>query len=366
MEFQENIGSAAAHQPLRRLLSAGAAIALVGGLILAGSNDATTQPVSAEDIATTDGLHFAAFRTPAGAHALTIDAAATLIDWPQNNRDRSAGIRIGMIDGGVNVGHPALAGQNIQTRDFRANRSLPAPMDHGTGVAALLVGNPQSDEFRGLLPNASLFAANIFSQDANGRIRGNVAAFMAAVDWLIAMDVSVINVSLTGQDNAIIAQAVEKALDHGILVVAAAGNNRGVGGRDFPAAYAGVLAATAVDANMNIYRHASLGAHVDFAAPGVALRMAANTGSHVQSGTSFASPFLTAAVAVSIATGDRADADAVRRTFGANSQDLGQRGVDHVFGRGLIDCEIVELPGVQVSDRRPSSAPANPRRIGRN
>ena len=83
-----------------------------------------------------------------------------------------------------------------------------------------------------------------------------------------------------------------------MLVVAAAGNNRGVAGRDFPGAYDGVLAATAVDARHDVYTYASLGDHVDFAAPGVSIRAASGSGAEILSGTSFATPFLTAAVSV--------------------------------------------------------------------
>lgn len=358
------VGSAGRSIKRKALIGIAAAATVACVLLLASSIAFSTD----RQLAVTpqiDGLHFASFRIGDPSNVMTSNEAANLIDWPQSNRELSAGLRIGMIDGGVNVDHPALAGQNIQARDFRVSRSLPAPMDHGTGVAAILVGNSQSAEFRGLLPNAALFAANIFSEAANGRVIGHPAAFMAAVEWMIEMDVSVINVSLTGRENAIVALAVQKALDHGILVVAAAGNNRGVHGRDFPGAYDGVLAVTAVDANLNIYRHASIGDHVDFAAPGVSLQMASNSGSHVLSGTSFAAPFLTAAVAVADAAGGQADADAMRRTFAADSRDLGQRGTDHTFGRGLIDCDNINLQTAQIA-RRASSAPAGPRHVGLN
>ncbi len=314
----------------------------------------------------TSGLNVAAFANAGGSEILTPFSAAQLIDWPNNSEQISHGIKIGMIDGGVNKNHPALHNQDITTREFTANGATPVQLDHGTAVASLLVGNPSTGDLRGLLPNATLFAANIFSQDRNGRIIGDPMAFSNAIDWLIDMDVSVINVSLTGKTNGHMERAINKAVEHGILVVAAAGNNRGNSGRDYPGAYRNVLAATAVDADLNIYAYASLGSHVDFAAPGVSLRMASNSGSEVLSGTSFAAPFLTATVALSLRDQGAINASTIRTRLSNTARDLGRAGLDQVFGYGLLDATSNEGLVAQV-DRRPSRVtPIGARRLTAN
>ncbi len=341
------------------------AASLITCFFLAESN--YTPPLSG-------GLNFAANNQPQYAPTMTVLEAARMIRWPAENVALSAGLKIGMIDGGINPHHPALANQDIVARDFRSRSNLSVPMDHGTAVAALLVGDENSDNFSGLLPHAKLFAANIFSRARDGRILGDPRAFGDAVDWLIEMEVTVINVSLTGKNNPLIAQAIEKARAHGIIVVAAAGNNRGVSGRDFPGAYDGVLAATAVDAQFKIYDYASLGDHVDFAAPGVSLHMASSDGGEILSGTSFAAPFLTAAVAIAIRDGGRngGGLDAtIHDIISGHAHDLGQTGIDQVFGHGLIDCvdhTLGSAPQAMLSqvlpDRR--NGPAGPRLLTRN
>lgn len=335
-----------------------ASVLLAGALYMAASVATASlhSPISGLQ---NHGLHFAAFPLRGGGNTMTAQQAARLIDWPQGIA--GTGLKIGMIDGGINLDHRALVGQDIHARDFRTDKSLPVPMNHGTAVAAVMVGREQSREFKGLLPNATLFAANIFSKDSRGRVSADPMAFLAAIDWMIEMDVSVINVSLTGQDDPIINRAIRRALNHDVLIVAAAGNNRGIYGRDYPAAYDGVLAATAVDSDLNIYRYASLGEHIDFAAPGVSVKMAANRGSQILSGTSFAAPFLTAAVAVALNDNSAADADAIRDQFSQDAKDLGRRGIDTVFGHGLIDAH--DLDTGTVVARRDRADPAGPRPI---
>lgn len=324
-----------------------------------------------------DGLQFATGGPADVTTVISMDQAARMIHWPMNIPNLGSGLKIGLIDGRVNVNHPALAGQDIRIRDFRTGPSLPIPMDHATAVAALLVGSESSEEFRGLLPNATLYSANIFSLDRDGNYLGDRSAFQAAVRWMIDEGVSVINVSLTGRDDPLVAAAVADAISHGVQVVAAAGNNRDIAGRDFPAAYDGVLSATAVDAQYEIYAYASVGRHVDFAAPGVALRVAVADGNQVLSGTSFAAPFLTAAVALTARdfrrasagsnSGANSGASAYRRNIGV--RDLGQAGFDVVFGRGIIDFAD-RMPHAKTLSRGPAPAyrgiPAGPRFLNYN
>jgi subtilisin family serine protease len=150
------------------------------------------------------------------------------------------------------------------------------------------------------------------------------------------------------------------------LIVAAAGNNRGVSGRDFPGAYDDVLAATAVDSGLNVYAYASLGDHVDFSAPGVSIRTASGSGADVLSGTSFATPFLTAAVAIATRSTDRLGPDGMRRIISSHSRDLGRTGVDQVYGHGLLDCLEHDFDSNGINAPIARGLPAGPRLLAAN
>jgi subtilisin family serine protease len=309
------------------------------------------------------GLHFASFDLPSGSEILSVSDAARMIEWPEDRSKLGRGLKIGMIDGAVNINHPALKDQDIRARDFRTDSSLAVPTDHATAVAALLIGTQSSEEHRGLLPNATLYSANIFSIDESDQLIGDPTAFFIAVRWMIDEGVSVINVSLTGKSNPLVAAAIKDAISHGVQVVAAAGNNPGHSDRNYPAAYDGVLSATAVDAGLVVYEHASTGSHIDFSAPGVALRLASDSGSEVLSGTSFAVPFLTAAVAVAKDEDPHLGPEGLRQRIVA--VDLGANGADLIFGRGLIDFNYGESTAATLRAGS-RSAPARPRRIDAN
>ena len=82
-------------------------------------------------------------------------------------------------------------------------------------------------------------------------------------------------------------------------MIAAAGNDGPRAEPAYPAAYDSVIAVTAVDRSGTIYRRAIRGAHVDLAAQGVEVWTAASVkGARWKTGTSFAAPYVTAAVAL--------------------------------------------------------------------
>jgi minor extracellular protease Epr len=146
--------------------------------------------------------------------------------------------------------------------------------------------------------------------------------------WLVGRGVSVINMSFAGPENRLLAHAVGHALARQIAIVAAAGNDGPTAPPRYPAALPGVVAVTAVDERRRVYRRAASGQHIAFAAPGVNVWTAQARGRYGPStGTSYATPFVTAVLAVSAREGRAEEPEA---------EDLGSDGPDAVFGRGLI------------------------------
>lgn len=239
---------------------------------------------------------------------------------------------IGMIDTGVDATHTALQGRaevvRLDPGRLRASGDL-----HGTGVAALLVGTPGS-QTPGLLPATRLLAVDAFHTDGADE-RAGVFDLLAGLDLLFLRGVRVVNLSLAGPPNAVLERMVERLYRQGVLMVAAVGNGGAQSGPAWPAAYPQVLAVTAVDARGGIYRRAVQGPHVELAAPGVQVWTAApQTGGRARNGTSFAAPFVTAAVHVLMSRG--LDAGQIRATLAATATDLGPPGPDPVFGHGLL------------------------------
>jgi subtilisin family serine protease len=221
-----------------------------------------------------------------------------LINWRAELAACAAGIKVGIIDTAVDVAHPALAWKRLNVR--RLPNHEPASMEphsHGTGVVSLLTGHPTSGT-PGLVPDADYVIADAFIRDRLGKPETDTEHLLWALDVLEEHGAQVVNMSLSGPKDDLVYQRLVELSRKGIVFVAAAGN----GGSDasaYPAAYKEeVIAVTAVDRNQRVYDHANHGDYIDVAAPGVRIWTALPNGKEgLQSGTSFAAPFVTAIVA---------------------------------------------------------------------
>ncbi|HSF65015.1 MAG TPA: S8 family serine peptidase, partial [Paracoccaceae bacterium] len=255
--------------------------------------------------------------------------------------------KIGMIDTGVNADHDALRGARLTVVQEPLGGRDPAGRQHGTAVASLLVGQVGS-RAPGLLPYAELIAVEAFFTDS-GTAASDAYTLAAAVDRLIAEGVSVINLSFSGPPNAVLEDVTRRAAAAGVGLVAAAGNGGAQAGPAYPAAWPHVIAVTAVDKRNRAYRLANRGPYVALAAPGVGVWAAASiSGGRPMTGTSFAVPFVTAALAVErLRMGDKPVQATIDRLL-ACAQDLGEAGRDPVYGAGLLTA-----PGQCTADAAP-------------
>jgi hypothetical protein len=256
------------------------------------------------------------------------DYAVKAMHWSAQLQDCGAVARLGLIDTAVDWSLPILHGARGKSADFLESGITHAPQQHGTGIATLLVGQ---DGF-GLLPGAELFSASIFGLDSDGAPVASATSFASALNWLLTRKVATINVSLSGPPDRLMELAVKRAQQRGAALVAAVGNDGMTGVPRFPAAYSGVIGVTAIDQAGQVFPDANRGDFVAIAAPGVNLFIPGQPSGQgaddrLVSGTSFAAPYVTAALASYGNDSARMFADAL---------DLGTPGPDPVFGRGLV------------------------------
>ncbi len=238
---------------------------------------------------------------------------------------------LGLIDTGVDLRSPLLAGAVVRARSF-AGGEQPRPRAHGTLVAEIAARH-----------GARLALADVFGADDDDRLIAPADAIAAALAWLVAEQVPIINISIEGPDNAVMALLVARATAAGVVVVAAAGNGGPAAAPVYPAAYPGVIAVTAIDDRDQVYRRANRGPYISFAAPGV--NIVSVSGSYDQrpvSGTSFAAPMVAALIAGRLLSllpspgrlpnPANGVLDALRR----GARDLGVAGRDPVYGWGAI------------------------------
>lgn len=235
---------------------------------------------------------------------------------------------IGLIDGGV-ARHPSLTGPVTQ-RGFA--KGAPVASGHGTAVASLLTG---TGPVKGAAPGVPLLVADVYGADPAG---GSAIAIARALGWMAVANARVVTISLVGPANPLLLGALQAARRRGLSIVAAVGNDGPAAPPAYPASYPGIIAVTGVDGRDKVLVEAGKALHVDFAAPGAEMMAASADGRAVRvRGTSFAAPLVAGRLYRHLPGNTP---DAALRALAGEAKDLGRKGMDPVYGRGLIcaDC----------------------------
>ncbi|UQU61520.1 type VII secretion-associated serine protease mycosin [Couchioplanes caeruleus] len=225
-----------------------------------------------------------------------------------------AGVRVAVLDSGVDGTHPQLRGQVARGKDY-LHGSAGGQQDcigHGTAVASIIAARHlQGSGLQGLAPDATIVPVRVSEQipTADGAPSGpqtSPGTFARAIDWAASPtggNADVINMSLVmTQKNDQVRAAVERALGRGVVIVAAVGNDGDENGRNlppYPAAFPGVIGVGATDVNGVRGDFSQHGTYVDVMAPGVDVTVAARRAGHTSgSGTSYATPYVSATAAL--------------------------------------------------------------------
>jgi subtilisin family serine protease len=230
------------------------------------------------------------------------------------DRSKGDGVTIAILDSGIDASHPDLSSKVIGSFDFTDVHDGNGP--HGTEVAGMAAAATNN----GVGLAAVGWNVNLLSEkvlDVNGE--GFTSWVINGIDDAINRGAKVINLSLAGTTyEQQLQDAVNRAFQHNVLVVAAAGNNDDQGGTPtspkYPAAMDHVLSVAASAQNDTIASFSRRGPTVDIAAPGAGvLSTQVGGGYALASGTSLAAPLASAAAALVIAQnlGVEASPDAV-------------------------------------------------------
>ncbi|MYR64012.1 type VII secretion-associated serine protease mycosin, partial [Streptomyces sp. SID625] len=231
-----------------------------------------------------------------------------LLDELWQGTDKGKGVRVAVIDTGVDTRNPQLAPavDKKAGRDFLTEGKGGDPTNdqvgHGTKVAGIIAARPRKGTgFVGLAPNATVIP--IRQNDAENS--GDSDTMAAAITYAVDRGAQVINISqdttkpLSG--TSALARAVREAIGHGVVVVASAGND-GLDGNarnTYPAAFDGVLAVASSDRNNERASFSQSGPFVGVAAPGVDIVSTVPGGGQcTDDGTSFSAPFVAGVAAL--------------------------------------------------------------------
>ncbi|HVR90307.1 MAG TPA: S8 family serine peptidase [Novosphingobium sp.] len=264
-----------------------------------GRAEARLKKLLPDAIITADNLHQQSGEAATNRPTERVRATAAPID-----------ATVGIIDG-------APAATSAAIRGFA--RGAPFPSNHGSAIASLL----------NIAGVRSVAVADVYGTDPAG---GNALAISRGINWLVSQDAKVISISLVGPRNPLLGQAIAAAQGRGVVFVAAVGNDGPAAPPAFPASYPGVIAVTGVDGRNRVLIEAGRALHLDYAAPGADMRAADARGRWVKvRGTSYAVPLIAARAAAAVS--GRIN---VTNALDREAIDLGTKGPDASFGRGLV------------------------------
>ena len=283
--------------------------------------------------------------TPNDTYYSSKQAYLSTIRMPQAwDISKTAGSQtIAVLDTGVDYGHPELTGRvytgyNAIHPGWSANDEA----GHGTMVSGIIAANTNNGAgVAGVAWNAKILPVKVLDSQGSGWD----SSVVAGINWAASHGARVINMSLGGASyNAVMHDAVKKAVAKGIVVVAASGNEYS-SAPNYPAAFPETISVGATDNNGVLTTFSSWGDTIDIAAPGWnimstgprSLTPAGYLPYWGGSGTSFSSPMVAAVAALVRNKYPSYTPAQVEARLKSTARDAGPRGIDPFYGAGVLD-----------------------------
>jgi len=255
-----------------------------------------------------------------------------------HSQNKGRGVKVAILDTGIDLDHPDLRVAGDVTF-VPGTTSGDDDHGHGTMVAGVVAALDNDIGVAGIAPEVELYSVKVLNKDC----AGVMSVILSGIEWAIANDMQVINMSFGCLLNfpQAVRTALDKAYQAGIVLVAGAGNEGTASGEGnniwAPARYTPVIAVGATNEPDNRYSSSSTGDTLELVAPGVNIHSTAMGGGYASiTGTSVSSPYTAGVAALLIASGVSSNIE-VRQILQATAKDLGPPGWDSWYGYGLVN-----------------------------
>jgi subtilisin family serine protease len=240
-------------------------------------------------------------------------------------------VLVAIIDSEIDRAHPDLAG--AITASFNAASAAEPAHSHGTGMAGAIAAHRT---MLGTAPRVGLLTVRAFSATANSA-EGTTFNILKGLDWAADQGARVVNMSFAGPPDPRLRDALQKANNRGMVLIAAVGNAGPNSPPLYPAADPGVIAVTATDSRDAVFSGANRGNYIAVAAPGVDVFAPAPNGAYqLSTGTSIAAAEVSGVAALMIERNPSLTPAAVRRILMDTATRIGPKG-SRDYGAGLVN-----------------------------
>ncbi|MGM0470940.1 MAG: S8 family peptidase [Bacillota bacterium] len=242
-------------------------------------------------------------------------------------------IKIGVVDTGIDLTHydliPVQEGKNI----INPNQLPNDPHGHGTHVSGIISARRNGIGILGVAPEIELYPIKTFNQNGTARI----SSLIEGIYWSIEQEIQILNMSFgVKEDNQTLKEAITKANEAGIIMIAAAGND-GTTPLQFPARYPEVISVGAVDKENQLAEFSNYGSGLDLVAPGVNIESTWKDNQFKElDGTSMAAPHVSGVTALLLSMFDQITPQQIKRLLLAGAKPL-QSVAAEKQGAGLVN-----------------------------
>lgn len=255
---------------------------------------------------------------------------------------KGAGVKVAILDTGISLTHPDLAA-NVKggINTIKPAKSANDDNGHGSHCAGIVAAINNTIGVVGVAPEASLYAVKVLNAAGSGYL----SDIIEGLQWCIDNQIQVASMSF-GSDasNTSEHDAIIKAYNAGITLVAAAGNDGVANSVDYPGAYPEVIAVSALNSNLSLASYSSYGPEVDIAAPGTQIYSTyKGTAYATLSGTSMATPHVTGVAALRIAQNPSQSPAEIKTALQTTATNIGLTADKQ--GAGLVNADaVVDYP----------------------
>ena len=296
------------------------------------------------------------YRLPPYRVEMVLLALAETIDWGLAaygipavwKHSQGRGVKVAVLDTGIDDSHPDLASTVLEARDFTGSATGQRDYaGHGTHVAGIIAARQNQQGVVGICPGLNeagggLLVGKVLGDDG----AGTDSSVVAGIEWAAAQGAHLISMSFGSPvPSTVMQDAIRSVVSGGVFVICAAGNNGADNSVDYPGRWIETIAVGAVDRHGRVASFSSRGPEVAVAAPGQDVLSTYPRNRYAKlSGTSMATPFVTGVVALMLAKhrqqGSQTPIQTVtqlREHLARTATDAGSPGRDPAYGYGLIN-----------------------------